>query len=129
MSGRDDSPLATVSDREAERVSEAGETGRGGSISIPSALSMMNDRWRVKADGPGTTWPVLFGDKGDNGDTGSAALTASSVLGQRGIGEIGGEGRYGSDRLAEALPVHLMISIIPNSQCDFGLTLILSVLA
>lgn len=110
-------------------MSEEGETGRGVSISISSALSMMKDRWRVKADGPGTTWPVLFGDKGDDGDTGSAVLTASSVLGQRGVGEIGGEGRYGSDRLAEALPVHLMISIIPTSPCEFGLALILSVLA
>jgi len=110
-------------------VSEEGEPGRMGSISMFSALSTMKDRWRVKADGPDPTWPVLFGDKGDDGDTGSAVLTASSVLGQRGIGEIGGEGRYGSDRLAEAFPAHLMISTIPTSHRDFGLTLILSVLA
>ena len=72
---------------------------------------------------------MLFGDKGDDGDTGSAASTASSVLGQRWVGETGGEGRYGSDRLAEASPVHLMISIIPTSHREFGLALILSVLA
>lgn len=105
-SGCDDSPLATVSDRDAERVSEDGEPGRGSgwfiSRSSIGSLLRMKERCRVNEDGPPMTLSRRpSGDEGYEGDVGEMdnsviVVVVISVLEKMGLGEVGGE-RYGSD--------------------------------
>ena len=91
MSGRDDAPMVTVSDKDAERVSDDGEPGSGsdkGNDMLTSSIrswSILKDRWRVKADGPAIPSVLVLdgeGFTGDDGETDSSVMadeTASSV--------------------------------------------------
>jgi hypothetical protein len=100
MSGSDDSPLTTVSDKDADRVRDNGELGRGRggfmSRSSVGSWSMMKERWRVKDDGPAMLCFRISsegdGYKGDDGEIETSVMAdciASSVLGPSGVGEMG----------------------------------------